>query len=175
MRRAFRKGGGRRAAYRERSSCSSRPAPRGGPSSSACSSPSRPRIFRSGSSPSRPLKAIDVHAHPSTRPWYESMRPYIEALESYYKSPFHVRTDEEMAEEFLRAGGGGVILAWDAETTTRLPATTNDYVASLRDRFPGAVIGAWASVDPWKGEEAVRELDRAVRTLRLAGGSVRGR
>jgi len=120
------------------------------------------------------LKAIDVHAHPSTRPWYESMRPYLEALESYYKSPFHVRTDEEMAEEFLRAGVGAMILAWDAETTTGLPSTTNDYVASIRDRFPGAVIGAWASVDPWKGEEAVRELDRAVRTLRLAGVKFQG-
>ncbi|HEU5361055.1 MAG TPA: hypothetical protein VFU42_07865, partial [Candidatus Deferrimicrobiaceae bacterium] len=97
------------------------------------------------------------------------MRPYLEALESYYRTPFRIRTDEEMAGEFLRAGVGAMILAWDAETTTRLPATANDYVASIRDRFPGAVIGAWASVDPWKGEEAVRELDRAVRNLRLAG------
>ena len=113
------------------------------------------------------MKAIDVHAHPSTRPWYESMRPYFEALEAYYKVPFHVRTEEEMAGEFLRAGVGAMILAWDAETTTGLPATTNDYVASVRDRFPGAVIGAWASVDPWKGEEAVRELDRGSEERRV--------
>src|SRR4030065_261008 len=95
-----------------------------------------------------------------------------EARESYSKSPFHVRPDEEMAEEFLRAGVGAMILAWDAETTTGLPSTTNDYVASIRDRFPGAVIGAWASADPWRGEEAVRGLGRAGRTLPLAGGEV---
>ena len=120
------------------------------------------------------MRAIDVHAHPSTRPWYESMRPYFEALESYYKTPFRVRTDEEMAGEFLQAGVGAMILAWDAETTTRLPATTNEYVASVRDRFPGAIIGAWASVDPWKGEGAVRELDHAVRDLGLAGVKFQG-
>ena len=42
------------------------------------------------------------------------MRPYFEALEEYYKTPFRVRTDEEMAEEFLEAGVGAMILAWDA-------------------------------------------------------------
>src|SRR3989337_268020 len=151
MRRSFRKGGGPRSGYRERSSGSARPTPRRGPTSSACSSTSRPRIFRSGSTSSRPLKAIDVHAHPSTRPWYESMRPHLEALESYHKSPFHVRTDEEMAEEFLRAGVGAMILAWDAEATNGPPSTPNAYVASIRDRFPAGVIRACGSVYRGKG------------------------
>src|SRR3989304_8222359 len=133
MRRSVRKRGGPGSGYRERSSGSARPTPRRGPTSSACSSTSRPRIFRSGSTSSRPLKAIDVHAHPSTRPWYESMRPYIEALEAYYKVPFHVRTEEEMAGEFPRAGGGAMILAWDAESTTGLPSTRTDYAAAVRD------------------------------------------
>lgn len=120
------------------------------------------------------MKAIDIHAHPSTRPWYESMRPYFEALEAYYKTPFRVRTDDEMAEEFRGAGVGVMIIAWDAESTTKLPATTNDYVVSLRARFPDAIVGSWASVDPWKGEDAVRELDRAVRSLGMAGVKFQG-
>ena len=102
------------------------------------------------------------------------MRPYFEALEAYYKTPFRVRTDEEMAEEFRRAEIGAMIIAWDAESTTKLPATTNDYTASLRDRFPEAILGAWASVDPWKGEEAVRELERAVRGLNMVGVKFQG-
>ncbi len=102
------------------------------------------------------------------------MRPYFEALEAYYKTPFRVRSDDEMVGEFRRAGVGAMVLAWDAETATGLPATTNDYVASLRDRYPDVVLGAFASVDPWKGEEAVREVSRAVRTLGLAGVKFQG-
>ncbi|MBI5576165.1 MAG: amidohydrolase [Deltaproteobacteria bacterium] len=120
------------------------------------------------------MKAIDIHAHPSTQPWYDSMRPYFEALEAYYKTPFRVRKDEEMADEFRRADVGAMVIAWDAETSTKLPVTTNDYTASLRDRFPDAIVGAWASVDPWKGEDAVRELTRAVRDLNMVGVKFQG-
>ncbi len=120
------------------------------------------------------MRAIDVHVHPSTRPWYESLRPYFEALEGYYKTPFRVRTDEEMVEDFRRADVGAMLIAWDAETTTHLPPTTNDYVASLRTRFPDAIPGAWACVDPWKGEAAAAEITRAVRDLGMTGVKFHG-
>ena len=43
-----------------------------------------------------------------------------------------------------------VLLGIDAETTTGIPAVSNDYVADAVRRYPDVFVG-FASVDPWKG------------------------
>lgn len=76
---------------------------------------------------------------------------------------------EEMLEEFDRAGvEKAVLLGWDAETGSGLPKLPNEYISKLVDRAPDRFIG-FAGVDPHKGEEAVRELRRAVKDLGLVG------
>jgi hypothetical protein len=73
-----------------------------------------------------------------------------------------------MAREYREAGVLGVLLAWDARSASGLPAVTNDYVASVVNDYPDDFIG-FASVDPWRGKAALRELRRAVDELGLRG------
>ena len=83
-------------------------------------------------------RAIDVHAHISTEPWLRSTRKFAEAMKTYYKTEQKVRTDEEMAQDFITAGVKGCIIAWDAEAGTGEPRTPNDYIAEQIRKFPQA-------------------------------------
>jgi len=115
------------------------------------------------------MKAIDVHCHVSTKTGMESIKTFNEAMERYYKVKTPIRTDEEMAQDFVNIGVKGMPVAWDAETNTGLPRTSNDYVAKLVKDHPEAFIGGWACVDPWKGEMAIQELERAIKVMKLNG------
>ncbi|MBI4560749.1 MAG: hypothetical protein HY724_01795, partial [Candidatus Rokubacteria bacterium] len=77
------------------------------------------------------IKAIDVHAHVSTAPWHRSTKKFIEAMRTYYKTEQPVKSEDEMAQDFIRAGVKGCIIAWDAEAGTGEPRMTNDYIAQL--------------------------------------------
>ena len=46
--------------------------------------------------------------------------------------------------------------------------TTNDYVARIQKKYPSRIIG-FGSVNPWKGPEAVREMNRCINDLDLYG------
>jgi uncharacterized protein len=114
-------------------------------------------------------RAIDLHVHLSTHEWMEgSLGPLREATERHFRTTVPVRTVEEMAAEFRADDVLAVLLAWDAETAMGLPPVTNDFVASCVAAHPDAFLG-FASVDPWKGASAVRELRRAVTELGLRG------
>jgi len=115
------------------------------------------------------MKAIDVHCHPSTKTFYESMKPYIEPLEKYWKESFRIRTEEEMIQEFVEADVQVLLVALDAESATGLSKTSNDYIADLVKRYPDVVIGGWGSVDPWRGKLAIYEAERAIKELGLTG------
>ncbi len=115
------------------------------------------------------IRAIDVHAHVSTAPWFRSIRKFADGMRAYYKTEQKARTEEEMARDFVAAGVKGCIIAWDAETTTGEPRIPNDYVAEQVRKFPEAYAGGWAMVDPWKGELALREIERSVKELKLLG------
>jgi hypothetical protein len=84
------------------------------------------------------------------------------------------KSDEDMAQDFVKAGVKGIVVGWDAETNTGEPAMSNDYVASMVERFPEAFIGAYGSVDPWKGELAVMEAERCIKELGLLGIKFQG-
>jgi predicted TIM-barrel fold metal-dependent hydrolase len=128
------------------------------------------------------LRAIDVHAHFSTREGTQSTLKYSQGLASYYLkrevTPEQVlsfsKSDEDMARDFVKAGVKGIPVGWDAETNTGEPAMSNDYVASMVERFPEAFIGAYGSVDPWKGEWAVMEAERCIKELGLMGIKFQG-
>ncbi len=115
------------------------------------------------------MRAIDIHVHPSTREYLvDAGGKYIsDALDYFHRHDVMVTLDE-MAAYYRKQDMLAVLLAWDAETATGLPAVTNDYIADAVGAYPDCFIG-FASVDPWKGVLAVRELERAVRTLHLRG------
>ncbi|HUE68104.1 MAG TPA: amidohydrolase family protein [Candidatus Acidoferrum sp.] len=106
------------------------------------------------------MKAIDFHVHLPTPEWLEvSMKGYIEAAESYFRSRVARQSLEELAREYEDLDVVAVLLAWDAETATGRPRVPNDLVARAVSGFPGRFVG-FGSVDPLKGDRAVQELDR---------------
>lgn len=116
------------------------------------------------------MRAIDVHAHPSTKEVMEvSLGKYNKAMAEYYKIKVPVKTEAEMAADFTGADVKGVLIAWDAESATGLPKTSNDYIAKVVKDYPDAFIGGLACVDPWKGVMAVQEIERAIKELGLLG------
>ncbi len=116
------------------------------------------------------MKAIDVHAHPAVKESiFDSMGKYSEAMAKYYGSSPKAKTEEEMAQDFAKADVKGILMGWDAESNTGLPRFSNDQLASIVKRFPDSFIGAFAGVDPWKGEWAVNEIERAIKLLRMMG------
>lgn len=63
------------------------------------------------------MKAIDVHAHPSTAPFSRDRmwgHEVAQSLYRYYRITERVRSDEEMAEEFRELDIKALIIGWDA-------------------------------------------------------------
>jgi predicted TIM-barrel fold metal-dependent hydrolase len=115
------------------------------------------------------LRAIDMHVHPGTREYLvDSGGKYLSDALDYFHRHDAIVTADEMAATYRRLDMMACLLAWDAETATGLPPTTNDYVAGLVKQYPDCFMG-FASVDPWKGVIATKELTRSVRELGLRG------
>ena len=119
------------------------------------------------------MRAIDVHAHPSTALFSYERRWGAEAaasIQKYYRITERIRTDEEMAQEFRELDVKAFIIGWDAEANSgHDTGDTNDEVAKLMKNFPDVFIGGWAMIDPWKGKVAVAELERCITKLGLTG------
>jgi uncharacterized protein len=106
------------------------------------------------------VKAIDFHVHLPTTEWLDvSMRGYIEAAESYFRSKVARRSLDELARDYQAIDVMAVLLAWDAETATGRPRVPNELVAQACRDHPEAFVG-FGSVDPLKGARAVEEVDR---------------
>ena len=127
-------------------------------------------------------RIIDIHCHPYTKTGWTSLGKFRVHLEKYlYKkdaTPESVTeeapTDEEWVQVYRELGVACMPVGWDAETHMApgdpvYQPNTNDYIASLRDRFPDVVIAGWGSVDPWKGWKACEEAIRCVKELKLIG------
>jgi predicted TIM-barrel fold metal-dependent hydrolase len=116
------------------------------------------------------MRAIDVHAHLGTKEMMgDCLGKYNKAMEEHYKFKLTFKTEEEMAQDFIKADVKGILVSWDAETNTGLPKLDHDYVAGIVKKYPEAFIGAYACVDPWKGEMAVQEVIRCVKDLGMMG------
>jgi hypothetical protein len=115
------------------------------------------------------MRAIDMHVHPGTREYLvDAGGKYLSDALDYFHRHDVVVSAAEMAEYYRKQNMLAVLLAWDAETATGLPPVTNDYVAEAVKDHPDCFIG-FASVDPWKGVLATRELERAILNLNLRG------
>jgi predicted TIM-barrel fold metal-dependent hydrolase len=115
------------------------------------------------------MRAIDVHAHPGTAGWYNALSKYNEAIAKHYGAKVVVKTDEEMTQDYRDLDVKVMMIAWDAEAKTGLPTIPNDYIAGLTERWPDVYLPGWAMVDPWKGEKAIQEIERAIKELGLVG------
>ncbi|HEY1421545.1 MAG TPA: amidohydrolase family protein [Candidatus Dormibacteraeota bacterium] len=114
------------------------------------------------------MKAIDFHVHLPTPEWLDvSMRGYVKAAESYFRSKVARKTLDELAREYEAMDVLAVLLAWDAETATARTRVPNELVAQACRDHPKAFAG-FGSVDPLKGERAVDELE-GIAALGLKG------
>lgn len=114
-------------------------------------------------------RAIDMHVHLPTASFLDkAIKPFRVAAETFFRTTVPVREMDEVARLYEEMEIVGVLLAWDAETATKLPPLTNDEVADVVKKYPRQFVG-FASVDPWKGRKAVDEMRRAITELGLIG------
>ena len=114
-------------------------------------------------------KAIDMHVHLPTISFLDgAIKPYRLMAEKFFRNTVSIREMDEVARLYEELDIIGVLLAWDAETATGLPPLTNDEVADIVKTYPGRFIG-FASVDPWKAERAISEMERAITELGMSG------
>src|SRR2546423_596470 len=114
------------------------------------------------------MRAIDVHVHPTDPRVARARAGELEDAERFFRGPW---TDEDLdatAERFQKLDVMAVLLGADAETTTGVPAYPNDELAAACRKYPDQFIG-FAGIDPWKGELAIKELERSVKQLGLRG------
>ncbi len=115
------------------------------------------------------MRIIDLHCYPGTQTWIDSQGPYVEALAKYWKRSWVGKPEKEVLEEFTAAGVEACLVALDLESTVATPPCTNEYVHAMWKRHPKRIIQCWGTLDPFKGELAIREARKAVRELGFIG------
>jgi len=115
------------------------------------------------------VRIIDLHCYPNTKEWIACQQPYVDALAKYWGRAWTPKTEEDVVKDFADAGVQAVLVALDLETTVHTPPCSNDFVAAMRKRHPERIIHAWAAVDPFKGEGALREARHAIEDLGMLG------
>lgn len=113
------------------------------------------------------MRAIDMHVHIPRQPGLPDM-VIEDSLRNYFRLDDPPRLAEELYTRYSEWDILGVVFSVDAETVTGDRPDTNDYVAELVNAHPEQFIG-FATVDPWKEDHAVAELERAVTELGLKG------
>src|SRR6185503_16964915 len=106
------------------------------------------------------LRGIDFHVHPCdervTRAWAGEAADY----ERFFRGKLLNEDLDATAERYRGLDLFGVVLGADAETTTGVPAYPNDELADACRKHADVFVG-FAGIDPWKGDAAVRELERS--------------
>jgi uncharacterized protein len=115
------------------------------------------------------MRIIDLHCYPNTQEWISCQQPYVDALSAYWKRPWVAKSEDQVVQDFTKAGVEAILVALDLETTVHTPPCSNDFVSSMQKRHPDRIIQSWAAVDPFKGETAIQEARRAIQDLGMLG------
>jgi hypothetical protein len=115
------------------------------------------------------MRIIDLHCYPNTKGWIACQQPYVDALAQYWGRGWVAKEEAAVVQDFTDAGVEAVLVALDLETTVHTPPCSNDYVSAMQKRHPERIIHSWGSVDPFKGEEAIREAKHAIEDLGMLG------
>ncbi|MFC2032255.1 amidohydrolase family protein [Chloroflexota bacterium] len=121
------------------------------------------------------MKIIDFRCRPCTQEWAEFLNMPFQAEhvargKTYKGLDLTIQTPKDLIQEMDISGVAvGVTAGRDLETTLGWK-WDNDKVAQFVNAYPDRLIG-YAGVDPNKGMDAIREIDRAVE-LGLKGVSV---
>ncbi len=115
------------------------------------------------------MRRLDLHFYPGTPEWVRSQGPFAEALAKYWNKPWVGDSEDDVVAAARAAGIQAVLVAFDIEGIHGAPPCSNSYVAAMRDRHPDLFVGAWGAVDPFKGNAALDEVERAAREDRVLG------
>lgn len=115
------------------------------------------------------LVAIDVHTHVLvSRGGETSDDPALEALAEFFNTGPNLTIDE-MAAAYRARRMAFVCFSVDASSRTgSLPAVSNDEIAAAALEHPDVLI-PFASIDPHRGEEGLREAERLITEGRVRG------
>ena len=115
------------------------------------------------------MRIIDLHCYPGTQTWIDAQGPYVEALATYWKRSWSAKSEPDVLNDFSDAGVEACLVALDLETTVATPPCTNEYVHEMWQRHPKRIIQCWGTLDPFKGELAIRQAKKAVAELGFMG------
>lgn len=110
------------------------------------------------------MKVIDMHSHWKTKRGYPLRSPEeLAQQERVWRSRPTYATEEEMAEDFRRAGVRAIL---DFGYTKFLPIEQareiHDYGLETQRRFPDAILGNWFHFQPELGRAALDEFRRCI-------------
>jgi predicted TIM-barrel fold metal-dependent hydrolase len=105
-------------------------------------------------------RAVDLHVHLPTEEWLKNaIGLHLEATWRYFRHAPEQKSVDQVAQEYADRDVLGVVLDWDDQSVTGRGWLGNDFLASLADNYPGALMG-FGSVDP-HASGAVEEMKRA--------------
>lgn len=109
------------------------------------------------------LQAIDVHVHAErSLAGHPALPPELEAAKTaYFGAAAHQPTVPEIAAYYRERRMAAVVFTVDAESATGHPPIANEEIARACADHADVLI-PFASVDPWKGQAAVRQAGRLV-------------
>lgn len=117
------------------------------------------------------LKAIDIHTHadgPCGTESYEDKREQAEGMQAYFGRKYEPLPIPEIAEYYRERKIGLVIFTVDAEHNMGQTRYSNETVAELAHENSDIMI-PFASIDPWKGRQGVREARRLLKDFDVQG------
>src|SRR5499427_2517488 len=114
------------------------------------------------------MLAIDVHVHPTDERIARAWAGDPADAARFFRGSRPNENLDAPADRYRQLDLFAVLLGADAETTTGVPAYPNDELAAACQKHPDVFVG-FAGIDPWKGQLAVRELERSVHELGLRG------
>jgi uncharacterized protein len=114
------------------------------------------------------MRAIDFHVHPCDARIAGALAGEPADYEPFFRGKVIEEPADRMVARYDLLDVGGVLLGADAETTTGVEPYPNELLAQLCSDRPDRFFG-FAGIDPWKGEAAIRELERSIAQLGLKG------
>lgn len=119
---------------------------------------------------SNELVAVDCHVHVEVGPEGDDhLSPELrEAASRYFRGEVHLPDIDEVAAYYREREMMAVVFGVDSALTTGQPRIPNSYVVEGAERHSDVLI-PFASIDPRRGEEGIREAEAL-----LEGGTVKG-
>ena len=117
------------------------------------------------------LKAIDIHTHadgPCGTEAYDDKRELAKGMQAYFKRTYEPEPIPTIAQYYRERKIGVVIFTVDSEHAMGITRYSNEEVARLAAENSDIMI-PFASIDPWKGKQGVREARRLVRDFGVQG------